>query len=214
MLSVEHIFIAIASPIFVFCFLSEKEDKRHLISLLTGFTVAFLSGYVNSYFAFLFNMTEKEAVMNITPIIEELLKMFPVLFYAEGYAKGKRQIINLAVGIGLGFAILENCSYLVTVGAESLALAAVRGLATGVLHPLCSLIVSFGIVSIYAKVKFSVVSFIGFLCTAIMVHGTFNLLLIADDKMYNYLGCLIPLLLTMICIILYKINKKKINEKL
>lgn len=209
MISVEHIFIAIASPLFVFCFLSNKNDRRYLISLLIGFSVAFLSGYVNTYFTILFNATKSEAVLNITPIIEELMKMFPVLFFAESFAKDKSQILSLSIGVGLGFAIFENCSYLVTFGAESLILAIVRGFATGVLHPLCALIVSLGIVAIFQRRKFAVLNFLGLLCIAIMLHGTLNLLLNTSEKFFNYLGCLIPLALTIIFIILNNILKKK-----
>lgn len=209
MISVEHIFIAIASPLFVFCFLSNKNDRRYLISLLIGFSVAFLSGYVNTYFTILFNATKSEAVLNITPIIEELMKMFPVLFFAESFAKDKSQILSLSIGVGLGFAIFENCSYLVTFGAESLILAIVRGFATGVLHPLCALIVSLGIVAIFQRRKFAVLNFLGLLCIAIMLHGTLNLLLNTSEKFFNYLGCLIPLALTIFFIILNNILKKK-----
>lgn len=212
MLSVEHIFIAIASPLFVFCFLSNKNDRRYLISLLIGFSVAFLSGYVNTFFTNLFDMTKSEAVLNITPVVEELMKMLPVLFFAESYAKNKNQIFSLAIWIGLGFAVLENCSYLVTFSAESLVLSLVRGFATGVLHPSCSLIVSFGIVEIFQKNKFSVVVFLGLLCISIMLHGTFNLLLSTNERFLNYLGCLIPTVLTAIFIILNNIRKKMKNK--
>lgn len=120
MVEIEHIFIALASPLFVFCFVMEKEERRHLLALLAGFGAALLAGYINSYFAVLFQMTGSEAVQNLTPIVEELLKMLPVLFFAEAFAQNRKQIITVAIEIGLGFAVLENCSYLVTYGSESL----------------------------------------------------------------------------------------------
>ena len=95
MVEIEHIFIALASPLFVFCFVMEKEERRHLLALLAGFGAALLAGYINSYFAVLFQMTGSEAVQNLTPIVEELLKMLPVLFFAEAFAQNRKQIIWL-----------------------------------------------------------------------------------------------------------------------
>ena len=209
MIEIEHIFIALASPLFVFCFVMEKEERRHLLSLLAGFGAALLAGYINSCFTMLFQMTGSEAVQNLTPIVEELLKMFPVLFFAEAFAQNRKQVITVAVEIGLGFAVLENCSYLVTYGSESLLFSIVRGLATGVLHPLCTMIAGIGVCLLYKRKKFATVSFFGFLCTAIMVHGTFNLLIEAEERGYRFWGCLIPLLLTGICILCYKIYRKR-----
>ena len=57
MIEIEHIFIALASPLFVFCFVMEKEERRHLLSLLAGFGAALLAGYINSCFTMLFQMT-------------------------------------------------------------------------------------------------------------------------------------------------------------
>ncbi len=180
-----------------------------MLALLAGFGAALLAGYINSYFAVLFQMTGSEAVQNLTPIVEELLKMLPVLFFAEAFAQNRKQIITVAIEIGLGFAVLENCSYLVTYGSESLLFSVVRGLATGVLHPLCTLVAGIGICLLYKRKKFSTVSFFGFLCTAIMVHGTFNLLIEAEERAYQFWGCLIPLLLTGLCILCYKIYRKR-----
>lgn len=209
MIGIGHIFIAIASPVFVSCFLIEKEQRRHLISLLAGFVVAFLAGSINSFFAVLFQMTEREAVQNLTPILEELLKMLPVLFFAEAFAQSRKEIVNVAVEIGLGFAILENCSYLVTYGADSLAFSIVRGLATGVLHPLCTLTAGVGVCFLYMRKKFALISYFGFLCTAMMIHGSFNLLMEAEERQYRFWGSLIPILLIGTCILCYKIYKKR-----
>lgn len=209
MIEIGHIFIAIASPIFVCCFLTGKEARRHLIPLLAGFVAALLAGNINSFFAVLFQMTEREAVLNLTPILEELLKMLPVLFFAEAFAQSRKEIINVAVEIGLGFAIFENCSYLVTYGAESLAFSVVRGLATGVLHPLCTLIAGVGICFIYMRRKVAIISCFGFLCTAMIVHGSYNLLMEAEERQYRFWGSLIPVLLIGLVILCYRIYRKR-----
>lgn len=209
MIGIGHIFIAIASPVFVSCFLIEKEQRRHLISLLAGFVVALFAGYINSYFTVLFQMTEREAVQNLTPILEELLKMLPVLFFAEAFAQSRKEIINVAVETGLGFAILENCAYLVAYGADSLVFSIVRGMATGVLHPLCTLTAGAGICFLYMRKKFAIISSFGFLCTAMMVHGSFNLLMEAEERQYRFWGSLIPLLLAGAGLLCYKIYRKR-----
>lgn len=209
MIGIGHIFIAIASPVFISCFLIERQERRHLISLLAGFFTALLAGYINSFFTVLFQMTERAAVQNLTPILEELLKMFPVLFFAEAFAKNRKEIIHVSVEIGLGFAILENCGYLVTYGAESLLFSVVRGLATGVLHPLCTLTAGVGICFLYKRRRFAIISFFGFLCTAMMIHGIFNLLMEAEERQYRFWGSLIPLLLTGTGILCCRIYRKR-----
>lgn len=209
MLYIEHIFIAIAAPFLVICYLAEKGERRHLVSLLTGFITALLAGYINTFFTDLFGLSENVSVQNLTPILEELLKMLPVLFFAEAFAEKRVQILDTAAEIGLGFAVVENCTYLLNYGAEDLLYTVFRGFATGVLHPLCVIISAMGILFIYGRRKFACICFFGFFCAAIMLHGTFNLLLSAGEAAYQFAGSLTPIVLVIIFGICLKIYKRK-----
>ena len=187
-----NIFIAVATPFFICAFLVEKRERVRLISMLAGFTVAFLTGYVNSYFAALFGMDVATATQNVTPVVEEVMKLLPVLFFALGFAEEKRQIWVVAVEIGLGFSIMENSAYLVSYGAESLPFVIVRGLATGVLHPFCLLLSGIGACALFEEKKFALLRLFAFTCTAMMVHGMYNLLVGAEQMSFRLIGCFLP----------------------
>lgn len=188
-----NIFIAVATPFLICSFLVEKREQVRLVSMLAGFTTAFLTGYANSFFVELFGLDVVTATQNMTPIVEEIMKLLPVLFFALGFAEDKKQIQVVAVEIGLGFSIMENSAYLVSYGADSLAYVIVRGLATGVLHPLCLLVSGIGVCALFEGKKFALLRLFAFVCTAMMVHGMYNLLVQAGQMSFRLTGCFLPL---------------------
>lgn len=200
-----NIFIAVATPFLICSFLVEKRERVHLVSILAGFTAAFLTGYVNSFFAALFGMDVATATQNVTPVVEEVMKLLPVLFFALGFAEEKRQIWAVAIEIGLGFSIMENSTYLVSYGADNLAFVIVRGLATGVLHPFCLLVSGIGACALFEEKRFALLRLFAFTCAAMMMHGMYNLLVGAEQMSFRLTGCFLPL----VFIILFALFQKK-----
>lgn len=202
-----NIYIAIATPFFICSFLVEKRERVRLFSMLAGFTVAFLTGYVNSFFTALFGLDIEAATQNITPVVEEIMKLLPVLFFALGFAEDKRQIWVVAMEIGLGFSIMENSAYLVSYGADNLAFVIVRGLATGVLHPLCLSVSGIGVCALFEEKRFALLRLFAFACAAMMGHGMYNLLIGAEQMSFRLTGCFLPFVFVVL-FVLYK-NKLK-----
>ena len=208
MLYIEHIFIAIAAPVLVLCFVAGKDERRHLVSLVGGFLTALLAGYINSYFMTLLGLSEGGAAHFLTPVVEELLKMLPILFFAEAFVADRKQLNNMAIEIGLGFAIMENCSYLINYGADDLTFVIIRGFATGVLHPVCVLVSTMGIHFLMEKRKRAGICFLGCFCAAVLLHGTFNLMISADGRVFRMIGGLIPIFLAGV----FRICRKLYNK--
>ena len=72
--------------------------------------------------------------------------MLPLLFYLFLLEPDDDGLILAAAGIGTGFAIYENCCYLLSMGAESISFIMIRGLAVGVMHIVSVLALAMGLV--------------------------------------------------------------------
>ena len=81
----------------------------------------------------------------LSPIIEEIMKLLPVLFYLSLYEPKDAELLQAAVGIGAGFATFENCCYVLSNGAQNLSYVLIRGSAVGVMHLVSMVALAFGL---------------------------------------------------------------------
>ena len=76
-----------------------------------------LSAYVSSFFMNYYGVDTIEASIEITPVCEEVMKLFPLLFYILIFEPQRSQIPRVAIAIAVGFATFENVCYLTENGA-------------------------------------------------------------------------------------------------
>ena len=75
--------------------------------------VCLLSAYINTFFAALYKADTFAATTEIAPVVEEVMKLLPLLFYLLVFEPKAEQIKNAAVITALSFATFENICYLI-----------------------------------------------------------------------------------------------------
>jgi len=168
--------IAIAVPLLMAAILARGGGRRFLAFMLAGVAVCLVSAYVNAYLASVAGMDAVDMAVKVAPITEETLKALPVFFLLAVFSPKRDTIVSAAMAVGLGFALLENVAYLVSAGDDNLlAVAAVRGLATGVLHAACGAALGYGLALAAKRRYLTVPVALGLLCITSTCHAIYNL---------------------------------------
>ena len=77
-----------------------------------------LSAYINTFFAALYaKQIRIAATAEIAPVVEEVMKLLPLLFYLLVFEPEPVPIKNAAIIVALSFATFENVCYLIQNGA-------------------------------------------------------------------------------------------------
>jgi RsiW-degrading membrane proteinase PrsW (M82 family) len=148
---------------------------------------------------------------SVTPIVEEVVKAFPVLLYAFLFSDDRQELMSLAVAVGIGFAVLESSYILVGNGGTfSLFTAIVRGFGTGLMHGICTATVGIGMSYVHQKKKLFYTGSFALLIMAIIYHAIYNALVQSD---FSYIGYFMPIV-TYIPMVYFgrKISEEKTAE--
>ena len=146
-----------------------------------------LSAYINTFFAALYRADTFTTTTEIAPVVEEVMKFLPLLFYLLIFEPKREQIKNTAVVIALSFATFENVCYLIQNGAGHFSFIFFRGIGTGA-------IVGGGLAYVWQRTWLKIAGTCGLLGAAITFHAIYNLL-IAYGSAAQYIAYLLPVLI-------------------
>ena len=185
------LFISIFFPLFLMMLLVEEKARLPIIFVMVGIFISVFASEVNGVLLSMLNITRYDATITLAPVTEELLKAFPILFYAIVVSDKKEKLFTASMATGIGFAILENAYYLI-VNYETFSVlsALIRGFCTGLMHGMCTLLVGFGISFIRKRHKLFAVGTFALLSVAITYHAIFNMLI---QSKYPVVGALLPM---------------------
>ena len=185
------LFISIFFPLFLMMLLVEGKARLPIIFVMVGIFISVFASEVNGVLLSMLNITRYDATITLAPVTEELLKAFPILFYAVVVSDKKEKLFTASMATGIGFAILENAYYLI-VNYETFSVlsALIRGFCTGLMHGMCTLLVGFGISFIRKRHKLFAVGTFALLSVAITYHAIFNMLI---QSKYPVVGALLPM---------------------
>ena len=203
MIYAENILICIAVPLFVSLIFLTKSAKRFVGAFLTGMAICLISAYIGGFIDIVAAMPEGETAIFLSPIIEESMKFLPILFYLVIFSPGNQHLLQFAIGIGAGFATFENCCYILSSGADSLPYILIRGLSVGVMHIVCTFVLSMALILLRKFKAFSLAGVVGALSLSMTFHGLYNLL-VSEPGLSSYIGYAIPLLSAAILYLPYK----------
>lgn len=189
---IENIYICLAAPLLVSVLYLRGKKQASMIFLLTGMTVCLLSSYISTFAAAVLETELVTASVEITPIVEESMKLFPVLFYLMVFEPKKEQAAEEAVISAIGFATFENVCYLLTNGAADTLHLIIRGLGTGTMHLVCGMIVAGGLLMVWDRLYLRIAGTIGLLCVSMTYHAIYNLL-VTQTGAAAVIGYLIPI---------------------
>ena len=148
---IENIFLCLAVPLILSMLFRKGRQRTFTTFVILGMGCCLLSAYVSSFFAGYYHAGTAAAVMEITPVCEEVMKFLPLLFYLLVFEPDKQEVISPAIGIAVGFATFENVCYLIENGAADFYDILIRGVSAGSLHLLCGIALSCGIAYVFRK---------------------------------------------------------------
>ena len=163
-----------------------------LLFLLAGMASCLLSAYFNSFFAAYYHADLATATAEITPVVEELLKLLPILFYLLVFEPDSRQTRRAILMLALGFATFENICWFLLNGTGLLRFLLLRCLGSGALHLVCGAIIAADISCAWRTPWLKIAGTAGLLCSAVTFHAMYNLLLNAGGRI-QLIGFLLPL---------------------
>ena len=191
MIYIENVFACLAIPLVLCILFIEGRPRTFMLFMITGMSVCLLSAYVNSFFMGIYGASATDAVVEITPVCEEVMKLLPLLFYVLIFEPKMRALPEAAVALAVGFATFENVCYLTENGAENLMLLLIRGLSAGALHILCGILIGFGLSYAFRRRFLALTGTMGLLGTCIVFHAIYNLL-ISGEGGWRIAGYLFP----------------------
>ena len=177
-------------------FLLDKKPRTTVIYMLIGQVMCLLAAQLNYIIRDGIYSTDYNVfvvTVTVTPIVEEILKAIPVIYFGFVISNKKETLLNVAMALGIGFAILENLSILVAdAESVSIAWALVRGFSSALLHGICTSLVGFGVSYVKTRKKLFYTGTFALLTMAIIIHGLFNAFIQSE---YSYIGICMPILI-------------------
>ena len=186
------LFISIAAPLSMVLFVCDGKSRRLILFLLCGILACLFCGELNTILYRLLPVTKRYFTVNISPLAEDAVKAVPVLLYAFTCAPRRKDLLEGAVAVGVGFAILENAFVLAeSSGSVSLPLALARGFGSGMMHGICTFLLGVGMSFVHTKRKLFFPGTLALLSFAAIYHGIYNDLMLSR---YQWAGLVLPLL--------------------
>lgn len=189
---IENIFVCIAAPLLVAALCMGRRYLRFFLFAFAGMGACLIASYLNTFFAARYGATAFNATAEIAPVVEEVTKLLPLLFYLLVFEPAAEKILPAVITLAASFATFENICYLIEHGAERVGFLLIRGFGTGAMHIVCGAIVGFGLVYVWQRGWLRLAGTCGLLGTAVIFHGTYNLL-IAYGGWVQYIAYALPL---------------------
>ena len=192
------LFISFVAPLIMALFICKDEARTSLAFLLIGVVVCLFCGELNTIVMDALQLDVQYFTCNFSPLIEEIFKALPILVFAFFCKPARRVLLESAVMVGVGFAILENAHYLAA-DPEGFTIinAVIRGCGCGVMHGVCTLLVGYGMTFVYTRRKLFYTGTTALLALAIVMHSIYNTLVQSDHALVGFIlptAVLIPLL--------------------
>ena len=192
MIAAEGVLIALAMAMLAVLPVARQETRRVLVCQVAGMLACLLGAYINTFLAFLMGLDSLDAAVVVAPMVEEVFKYLPLVFYVVVFEPERRRILDAALAIGAGFALFETSAHLMQAAPGALPHLLLRGLSAGAMHTGCTAIV--GLTLSFSREagwpRFTAMA--GVLCIAIIYHAIYNLLVSFPGPL-RFLGYALPL---------------------
>lgn len=201
-------------PLALMAILLDRKARKIILFLLAGMLTAFLSGQINTLIISLTGVSESYACIHYTPIVEELLKAFPVVTYALAVGLKRKETVEYAAAVGLGFAIFENVwaisqSAIGVPNWGDITFALSRGFGASMIHALCTVILANGFSICLKRRKLFLTGTFALLSLVCLFHSLFNVLV---GSSHSFLALVLTLGVYVVILILIK-RRRTTKEK-
>ncbi|MBR6407470.1 MAG: PrsW family intramembrane metalloprotease [Clostridia bacterium] len=210
MIYAENILLCITIPLLISLLFVQGSVRRFIAAFLVGMGVCLLSAYISGFLSMATMMGENDTAIYISPIVEELMKLLPVLFCLAVFDPSEQGLDFVAVAVGAGFATFENCCYILTSGAEKLVYTMIRGLSVGVMHIVSIFALAFWLAVAKRLGALTFPSVVGALSLSMIFHALYNLLVSAPG-VSSVIGYLMPIATALVLALIYRKLGKKLE---
>lgn len=201
------LYISIAFPLIAVAVVASDKIRGAALFLIFGLSAALFCGELNGYLKTLTDFPIQYYATNISPIVEELVKAFPLIIYAFSIHPRRKFLIEYSICTGVGFAILENAFVFANnIMSVSLPLALVRGMGTGLMHALCGMAIGFGLSFIEREKNVAVLGTLGLLGAVTVYHSIYNKLILSEYAMF---AIIFPLLSIVPFVVILKLRERE-----
>ena len=189
----ENVLVCMAAPLLVALMLLRREQRPPVLFCLAGMGMCLLSAYLSSFFAQVCAADALNAATQIAPVVEESMKLLPLLFYLAVFEPEAGRFRLAAIVVAVGFATLENVCWLTQSGAGQFTELLIRGFGTGAMHVVCGSVYGRVLRPVWGSRALRAACLFGLLCVAIIYHAIYNLLISAGGAA-QWIAYGIPLL--------------------
>ena len=207
---IENIYICLAAPLMVAVLCLESYRRRIIIFMLSGMTMCLLSSYINTFLAAVYGLNALTASVEISPTVEEVMKLLPVIFYLLVFEPPKHRMAGNTITVAIGFATFENVCYLLGNDTSNIQHLLIRGFGTGTMHVVTGMVVMLGMKAVWEKLWLRLAGTLGLLTIAIVYHASFNIL-VSQTGVPAYIGYMFPIV-TVIAVLIVKKYRKKLKK--
>ena len=204
MIFAENILLCITVPLLLSMVFVRGRARYYVLAFVTGMLVCLLAAYVTGFCRLLLvDWSESDVRIFLSPVVEELVKLLPLLLLLLLLNPEDDALLLLAVALGAGFATFENCCSLLSGGSSSLPYVLIRGLAVGVMHIVSVAALSLGIIVARRLKALTLPGLMGAFSLAVTFHGLYNLL-VSVPGTPAYIGYALPILAAAVLYIPYR----------
>ena len=193
MIYAENILLCIAAPLLLSLLFVRDQARQYVLVFVTGMVACLLAAYITGFLRLLIGWEETEVRIFISPVVEELIKLLPLLILLLLSEPKDDTLLLLAVALGTGFSTFENCCSLLSSGNISLSFVIIRGLAVGVMHIVSVTALTLGIIAARRLSAMSLPALAGAFSISVVFHGLYNLL-VSVPGAPTYVGLCLPVL--------------------
>lgn len=209
---IENIYICLAAPLLIALLCLRAGRRQMLLFLLAGMTACLLSSYISTFLVVVYEAERSVAAIEIAPVVEELMKMLPVVFYLLVFEPPRIRAASSMLMVAAGFATFENVCFLITNGASDLMQLVIRGFGTGAMHIVCGMLSGLGLLLVWDRHYLRAAGTMGLLCLSMIYHAIFNLLVQQDGAVF-VTGALFPVLTGAVILFFVKRHPGLLQEK-
>ena len=173
---IENVFLCMVSPLLIAALCMGKRQTRFFFFCFGGMGACLLSAYINTFFAALYGADALAAAVEIAPVVEEVMKLLPLLFYLAVFEPDAERFRLAAIVVAASFATFENVCYLTQNGAGQFVYLLIRGFGTGAMHIVCGSVYGRVLRPVWGSRPLRAACLFGLLCVAIIYHAIYNLL--------------------------------------
>ena len=184
------IFICLIAPLSMMLFIFKGRAQAILGFLLAGIFTCLFAGEINGLILNSTKLSIRFLTVNITPIVEEILKALPIVFVAFLIKPNRQFLLECSIAVGVGFATMENvCLLFDSASALSAGTIIARGFGAGMMHGISTLAVGYFMTFASSDRKLSYTGTVAALSAAIIYHSIYNVMV---QSVYPVLGILLP----------------------